>query len=71
MTITKGTYGFIIYSNASKMGLGMVLMQNKKVVAYVSRQLKDYERNNPTHGLELATIVFALKIWRHYLYGVM
>ena len=52
------------------MGLGAVLMQNEKVVAYASRQLKDHERNYPTHDLEMAAVVFALKIWRHYLYGV-
>ena len=44
-------------------------MQNGKVIAYASRQLKDYEKNYPTHDLELAAVVFALKIWRHYLYG--
>ena len=52
------------------MGLGAILMQHDKVVAYASKQLKDYERNYPTHDLKLATIVFALKIWRHYLYEV-
>ena len=46
-----------------------MLMQNGKVVAYASRQLKNYEKNYPTHDLELATVVFTLKIWRHYLYG--
>lgn len=46
-----------------------MLMQNGKVVAYASRQLKNYEKNYPTHDLELAAVVFALKIWRHYLYG--
>ena len=45
-------------------------MQNGKVVAYVSRQLKDYETRYPTHDLELAAVVFAIKMWRHYLYGV-
>ena len=70
MTIPSGTEGFVIYSDASKKGLGCVLMQNGKVIAYASRQLKDYERNYPTHDLELAAVVFALKIWRHYLYGV-
>ena len=47
----------------------LVLMQHRKVIAYRSRQLKVHEKNNPTHDLELAAIVFALKIWRHYLYG--
>ncbi|XP_021717296.1 uncharacterized protein LOC110685141 [Chenopodium quinoa] len=50
--------------------LGCVLMQSQRVIAYASRQLKPYEGNYPTHDLELAAIVFALKIWRHYLYGV-
>ena len=59
----------MVYSDVSGKGLGCVLMQNGKVIAYASRQLKDYERNYPTHDLELAAIVFALKIWRHYLYG--
>nr|KYP44148.1 Retrovirus-related Pol polyprotein from transposon 17.6 [Cajanus cajan] len=60
---------FDVYCDASDQGLGCVLMQNRKVVAYASRQLKNHERNYPTHDLELATVVFALKIWRHYLYG--
>ena len=60
---------FVVYSDASRNGLGCVLMQEGKVVAYASRQLKSHERNYPTHDLELAAIVFALKIWRHYLYG--
>ena len=60
----------VLYSDASKIGLGVVLMQNGKVVAYDSRQLKDHEKNYRTHDLEMATVVFALKIWRHYLYGV-
>jgi hypothetical protein len=63
------SYGFVIYSDASRKGLGCVLMQNGKVVAYASRQLKSYELNYLTHDLELAAVVFALKIWRHYLYG--
>ena len=57
-----------MYSDASKCGLGCVLMQNGRIIAYASRQLKDYEKNYPTHDLELAAVVFALKIWRHYLY---
>ncbi|KAK2427687.1 hypothetical protein QL285_026250 [Trifolium repens] len=51
------------------MGLGGVLMQKGQVVAYASRQLKVHERSYPTHDIELATIVFVLKVWRHYLYG--
>ena len=70
LTILDGCGGFIIYSDASKKGLGCVLMQHDKVVAYASRQFKPYERNYPMHDLELAVVVFALKIWRHYLYGV-
>ncbi|KAL5836129.1 hypothetical protein ACOSQ4_015626 [Xanthoceras sorbifolium] len=60
---------YVIYSDASHHGLGCVLMQEGKVVAYASRQLKNHELNYPIHDLELAAIVFALKIWRHYLYG--
>ncbi|WMV28852.1 hypothetical protein MTR67_022237 [Solanum verrucosum] len=65
----EGKY-FIVYCDASHSGLGVVLMQDKNVIAYASRQLKVHERNYPTHDLELAAIVFSLKIWRHYLYGV-
>ncbi|WMV32687.1 hypothetical protein MTR67_026072 [Solanum verrucosum] len=53
-----------------QVGLGCVLMQNGKVIAYASKQLKVHEKNYPTHDLELVVVVFALKIWRHYLYGV-
>jgi len=60
---------FVVYCDASKMGLDGVLMQNRQVVAYASRQLKVHEKNYPTHDLEFAAIVFVLKIWRHYLYG--
>ena len=59
----------MIFSDASLNGLGCVLMQEGKLVAYASRQLKPHEKNYPTHDLELASIVFALKIWRQYLYG--
>ena len=58
---------FVVYCDASKQGLGCVLMQNDKVIAYASRQLKEYEQHYPTHDMELAAVVFALKIWRHYL----
>ncbi|KAG8491018.1 hypothetical protein CXB51_014151 [Gossypium anomalum] len=60
---------FVIYSDASLLGLGCVLMQEGRVVAYASRQLKPHEKNYPTHDLKLAVILFALKIWRHYLFG--
>ena len=60
---------FEVYFDASHLWLGYVLMQEKRAVAYASRQLKVHERNYPTHDLEVAAIVFALKIWRHYLYG--
>jgi hypothetical protein len=60
---------YVIYSDASRQGLGCVLMQHGNVIAYASRQLKTHELNYPTHDLELAAVVFALKIWRHYLYG--
>ncbi|KAL0537310.1 hypothetical protein IC582_026287 [Cucumis melo] len=69
LTVPDGSGGFVIYSDASKRGLGCVLMQQGKVVAYASHQLKSHEQNYPTHDLELAVVVFALKIWRHYLYG--
>ena len=62
LTLPQGTEGFAIYCDASKSGLGAVLMQHGKVVAYASRQLKDYETRYPTHDLELAAVVFALKI---------
>ena len=58
-----------MYSDALRIGLGCVLMQDGKVVAYASRQLKLHEQNYLTHDLELAMIMFTLKIWRHYLYG--
>ncbi|GJY59283.1 putative reverse transcriptase domain-containing protein [Tanacetum coccineum] len=60
---------FIAYCDASIKGLGAVLMQREKVIAYASRQLKIHEKNYTTHDLELGAVVFALKIWRHYLYG--
>ena len=59
----------MVYSDASRQGLGCVLMQNDRVIMYASRQLKKHEENYPTQDLELATTMFALKIWRHYLYG--
>ena len=70
LTLPNGKDSFVVYTDASKEGLGCVLMQNGKVIAYASRKLKPHERNYPTHDLELAAMVFALKKWRHYLYGV-
>ena len=61
--------GYALYSDASRIGLGCVLMQDGKVVAYASKKMKPHERNYPTHDLELVAVMFALKIWRHYLYG--
>ena len=60
---------FVVYYDASNHGLGCVLMQRAKVIAYASRQLKTHEVNCTTHDLELGVVVFALQIWRHYLYG--
>ena len=70
LTLPEGNEGFEVYSDASHQGLGCVLMQHKRVVAYASRQLKKHELNYPTHDLELAVVIFALKTWRGYLYGV-
>ncbi|XP_073132168.1 uncharacterized protein [Henckelia pumila] len=69
LAIPEGTGRFVVYNDASKSGLGAVLIQDNKVIAYASRQLKVHERNYPNHDLELAAVVFALKLWRHYLYG--
>jgi len=61
---------FVIYCDASRQGLGCVLMQDGKVVAYASRQLRPHEQNYPTHDLEFTAVVHALKIWRQYLIGI-
>jgi hypothetical protein len=61
--------GFDVYCDASHLRLGCVLMQEGKVIAYASRQLRKHEKNYPTHDLELAIVVHALKIWRHYMIG--
>ncbi|WMV58508.1 hypothetical protein MTR67_051893 [Solanum verrucosum] len=70
LTLPEGTDGFVVYCDSSKVGVGCVLMQNGKVIAYASRQLEIHEKKYPTHDIELAAVVFALKIWRNYLYGV-
>ncbi|GKC20349.1 putative reverse transcriptase domain-containing protein [Tanacetum coccineum] len=69
LALPEGNEDFIAYCDASIKGLGAVLMQREKVIAYASRQLKIHEKNYTTHDLELGAVVFALKIWRHYLYG--
>ena len=69
LTLPEGTDDFVVYCDASHPGLGCVLMQRNKVIAYASRQLKVHEKIYTTHDLELGAVVFALKIWRHYLYG--
>nr|GEY97376.1 hypothetical protein [Tanacetum cinerariifolium] len=69
LALPKGSENFVVNCDASHKGLGAVLMQKEKVKAYASHQLKVYEKNYTTHDLELGAVVFALKIWRHYLYG--
>ena len=68
LTLPDDSGNFEIYIDASLNGLGCVLMHHGRVIAYASRQLKPHEMNYPTHDLELVVIIFALKIWRHYLY---
>lgn len=70
LTLSEGNDGFVVYCNASWVGLGCVLMQHGKVITYASRELKVHEKNYTTHNLELLAVVFTLKIWLHYLYDV-
>nr|GFC50882.1 putative reverse transcriptase domain-containing protein [Tanacetum cinerariifolium] len=67
LALPKGSEDFIIYCDDSNKGLGAVLMQREKVISYASRQLKIHEKDYTTHDLELGAVVFAFKIWRHYL----
>ncbi|GKF29912.1 putative reverse transcriptase domain-containing protein, partial [Tanacetum coccineum] len=69
LALSEGSENFVVYCDASHKGLGAVFMQKEKVIAYSSRQLKVHEKNYTTHDLELGVVVFALKMWRHYLYG--
>jgi len=69
-TLPEGIQGIVVYYDASSVGLGCVLMQNEKVIGYASKQFKIHKKKYPTHNLEFASIVFALYLWRHYLYGV-
>ena len=70
LTLPNGEDKFTVYCDAFRVGLGCVLMHNGRVVAYASRQLKKHEQNYPTQDLEMVVVIFALKIWRRYLYGV-
>ena len=70
LTLSEGTKGFEVYCDAYQVGLVCNLMQHGKVIGYAFRQLKIHENNYPTIDLELATVVFSSKIWRHYFYGV-
>ncbi|XP_069148010.1 uncharacterized protein [Solanum lycopersicum] len=69
LTLLEGSDGYVIYCDASRVGLSCVLMQRDKVIVYASRQLKMHDKNYPTHELELAILLFTLNIWRHYLYS--
>ncbi|GJR28461.1 putative reverse transcriptase domain-containing protein [Tanacetum coccineum] len=69
LALPEGSENFVVYYDASHKGLGAVLMQKEKVIAYASRQFKIHEKNYTTYDLELGAVVFALKMWRHYLYG--
>ncbi|GJT01510.1 putative reverse transcriptase domain-containing protein [Tanacetum coccineum] len=69
LALPEGTEDFVVYCDASLKGYGAVLMQREKVIAYASRKLKVHEENYTTHDLELGAVIFALRLWRHYLYG--
>ncbi|GKA68802.1 putative reverse transcriptase domain-containing protein [Tanacetum coccineum] len=69
LALPEGAENFIVYCDASHKGLGVMLIQNEKVITYASHLLKIHEKNYTTHDLELGAVLFALKIWRHYLYG--
>ncbi|GKB04411.1 putative reverse transcriptase domain-containing protein [Tanacetum coccineum] len=69
LALPEGNENFVVYCDASHQGYGVVLIQREKVIAYASQQLKKHEENYTTHDLELGTVVFALRLWRHYLYG--
>ncbi|GJR08497.1 putative reverse transcriptase domain-containing protein, partial [Tanacetum coccineum] len=69
LALPEGSKDFVVYCDASHKGLDVVLMQREKVISYASRQLKIHEKNYTTHDLELESVVFSLKLWRHYLYG--
>ncbi|GJR41757.1 putative reverse transcriptase domain-containing protein [Tanacetum coccineum] len=68
LSLPEGSEDFVVYCDASPKGFGAVLMQREKVIAYAARQLRKNEENYMTHDLELGAVVFALRLWRHYLY---
>nr|GEV46377.1 hypothetical protein [Tanacetum cinerariifolium] len=70
LALPEGSENFMVYCDASHKGLGVVLMQREKVIAYASRQLKIHKKNYTTHDLELGAVVFSLKMRRHYIYGM-
>ncbi|GJW26990.1 putative reverse transcriptase domain-containing protein [Tanacetum coccineum] len=69
LSLPEGSKNFVVYCDASLKGFGAVLLQRENVIAYASRQLRKNEENYTTHDLELGAVVFALRLWRHYLYG--
>ncbi|GKE03024.1 putative reverse transcriptase domain-containing protein, partial [Tanacetum coccineum] len=70
LALPEGTEDFVVYCDASLKGYGAMLIQREKAIAYASRQLKVHEENYTTHDLELGSVVFALRLWRHYWYGM-
>lgn len=70
LSLPNGHDHFVVYSDASSIGLGCVLMQRGRLIIYTSRQLKIHEHNYPRHDLKLAVVLFELRIWRHYLYSM-
>nr|GEX11182.1 putative reverse transcriptase domain-containing protein [Tanacetum cinerariifolium] len=69
LALPKGSENFVVYCDSSHKGLGAVLMQKERIIAYTSCKLKIHENNYTIHDFELGAVVFALKMWRHYLYG--
>ncbi|XP_015075418.1 uncharacterized protein LOC107019425 [Solanum pennellii] len=70
LTLLRSGVGYVVYYDYSRVGLGCFLMRNGKVIAYASRQFKIHEKNCPTYDLELAAMLIAIKLRRHYLYDV-
>ncbi|GKG30851.1 putative reverse transcriptase domain-containing protein, partial [Tanacetum coccineum] len=68
LALPEETENFVVYHDGSHKGYGAILMQREKVIAYASQQLKKHEENYTTHDLELGAVVFAHRLWRHYLY---